>query len=178
MVRPYRAGKDGDAMTLSAQWRIRSVLPDDVEYVIKTWAREAHEASPRRRDTVKHGTHPAEPGRLFFPKFQSEVILPLFKKAEARIVCPASDISVIASFAVGRLVADTFACYFAYTRAEFRRLGLARAALADMGYADGSDIACAAWSSTMSRFSSPFVVYDHLLLGKTLASEWVRMGVA
>lgn len=163
---------------LSAQWRIRNVLPDDVEYVIKTWAREAHAAQPTRRDSEKHGTHPAEPGRLFYPKFQAEVILPLFKKAEARIVCPASDITVIASFAVGRKVDDTFACFFAYTRHEFRRLGLARAALADMGYEDGQDIACAAWSSTLSRFSSPLVIYDSLLLGKTLASEWIRMGVA
>ena len=124
---------------------------------MKTWGREAKHCN------MFHGM----PDRLFYNEFQ-KIMLALVQKQQARVICDASEPDVIMGFVVGQWYpdADTFVAHFAYVRPAFRRLGMLRAALADMGYREGSEIVCTLWNSYIQRFKLDCMIYNPLVIWK------------
>lgn len=153
---------------IPTEFKVRRPLPDDVEYMIKTWGREIAHAQPRKLFRDKKSTFQASafPQRLFYDEYQREVILPLTRKAQARVVCPVSDPEMIACFVVGESFPEvkTFVAHFAFTRPAFRRLGLCRAACEDIGYAEGHEIVATAWTRFLNRFDRADLIYNWLTL--------------
>jgi hypothetical protein len=146
---------------LPTEFKIREPLPDDVEYLLKTWSREIEQTQPRYADG-----HSAFPQRLFYDEYQTKVIAPLMRKAHARVVVPTSDVTYIAAFVVANVFpsASTAIVHFAYTRPPFRRLGLATAALEDMGYREGHEIIATHWTNYLRRFKRPDLIFNDLVL--------------
>lgn len=169
---------------MNPEFRIRKPVADDVEYILKTWLREAHVAQPQRlqeRARALAGNEHASvewtaawPGRLFFPDYQAEVIVPCMQRNDARIICPTADVNIIESVVLGRYAppvdpdgAGCMVVHFAFTRPAFRRLGLARAALQDMGWREGQDELVASWwSKYLNRFTRRDLLLNPLTLWK------------
>lgn len=138
---------------------IRKPVADDVEFIMKTWMREVQGCQPRR--LARDGAWiPAWPDRLFYRDYQHEVLLPLFARSEARVICPRADANIIECVVVGKYSAPPspegqgcMVVHFAYTKPPVRRFGLCRAALQDLGWREGQDeIVATEWSKYMSRF--------------------------
>jgi hypothetical protein len=144
-----------------SSFKVRGVLPDDVEFILKTWTREIERTKPRRADGSS-----AFPKRLFFDQYQRDVIVPLMTKAYGRVVVPVDDVSLIACFVVGNVIpeARTSVVHFAYTRPPFRRLGLAKAALEDLDHVDGYELVATHWTRYLNRFERADLVYNDLVL--------------
>ncbi len=138
-------------------YRIRYAVPSDVEFLLKTWGREMKES----------GMFKGMPGRLFFNEFQA-VMLALTQKQQCRVICDAKEPDVIYGFVVGswQPQADTFLAHFAYVRPAFRRLGMCRAAMLDMGYREGAEIVASAWNSYVARFKLDCLIYNPFLIWK------------
>jgi hypothetical protein len=156
---------------LPQEFYVRRVLPDDVEYIMKTWGREVYAWQPYKIGVNKLRMN-ATPARLFYKDYQETVMIPLFRKAEGRVVCPRRDPSVIASFLVGEAYPEYHSAivHFAYTRVEYRRAGLARAALCDLGYTPGDEVIATEWSRTLHHFSNPELIFHRGALLRALVT--------
>jgi hypothetical protein len=139
---------------MSQLFTIRKPVPSDVEYMLKTWLREMRKAYPR-----------SYPDRLYYNDFQ-QIIMQLVAKADARVICSASDPNYICGFVVGSCVAeaDTMVVHFAYMRSPFRRAGLVTQALQDMGLVKGYEIVATHWSPYMDRFRINELIYNPTVL--------------
>lgn len=144
-------------------FKIRPVLPDDVEYVLKTWCREIEQTKPRFANGMA-----ACPKRLFFDEYQEKVVVPLTRKAQARVITTVADLTYIAGFVVANPLPEcnTTIVHFAYTRPPFRRLGLATAALEDIGYVKGHEIVATHWTKYLNRFTRPDLILNEYVLYK------------
>lgn len=127
---------------MNNEFTIRRPVPSDVEFMLKTWLREMRKSYPR-----------AYPDRLYYNDFQGSV-LALTRKADARVICTTNDPNYIVGFVVGNTYGDvdTTVLHFAYIRPPFRRLGLASAALADLGHKPGREIVATHWHPYLDKF--------------------------
>lgn len=152
---------------MNTEFRVRRPVADDTEFLIKTWSREAYASQPWR-DAPEGGGRKvsAFPARLFYDTYQREVIVPLFAKADARVVCPAQDASLIESFVVAKVFPEhrTTVVHFAYTRNAFRRLGLVKAALEDMGWSSDHEVVATMWSATLRKCTRQELIYNPFAL--------------
>ncbi len=137
-------------------YKIRRPVPSDVEFMLKTWLREMRKSYPR-----------SFPDRLYYNEFQ-KVILALTRKADARVICSATDANFIAGFVVGNVYAPqkTAVVHFAYIRPPFRRTGMVTNSLIDMGYEPGFEIVATHWSPYMDRFRIDSLIYNPFTLYK------------
>ena len=136
---------------------IRKPVPSDVEYLLKTWGREHRRALPR-----------ALPDRLFYHEFQ-KIMYSLVSRSDARVICAAEDPNYILGFVIGTVHPDakTAVVHFAYVRSPFRRAGMVREALRDMGWEPGFEIVASHWSDYVARFDlkalnlvyNPYILY-------------------
>ncbi len=120
---------------------IRQAVPSDHAYILKTWMRE-----------MRRSVSNAYPDRHFYNDWQKK-ILALTRKAGCRVICTANDPSYIVGFIVGNVYDeyDTAVIWFAFVRPPFRRLGLAAAALSDLGHKPGHEIVAPDWTSFAER---------------------------
>ncbi len=147
---------------MHSDFKVRGVLPDDVEYLLKTWGREVEASKPH----YPNGK-PAMPKRLFFDEYQL-VMQALIRSTHARVVVPATDSSFIAAFVIANVYPDatTALVHFAYTRPPFRRLGLCTAALQDLGYEPGFELVATHWTKYMNRIMRDDLIFnDYALYG-------------
>ncbi len=130
-------------MTTPNSFKIRQAVPSDHGLILKTWMREMREATPK-----------AYPDRHFYNDWQKK-ILALTRKAGARVICTANDPSYICGFVVAVVYPDieTTVVWFCHMRGPFRRLGLMKAALEDMGHQEGYEIVAPDWHPYLDRFN-------------------------
>ena len=133
---------------------IRTPLASDVKYIIKTWLRKMHAEQPL-----------AFPNQQFYNDFQ-KVILALMQTSEARLAASPSDSNHILAFAIGRHFPDlkVLHLHFAYTRAEFRRMGLQWDLIRDLGWRPGDEIVATHWSRNLRDSMAEKVTYNYLTL--------------
>lgn len=136
------------------EFTIRRPVGTDVEFIIKTWAREM-----RRSYTRKF------PDRLYYNEFQ-KIILSLTSKAQARVICLADDANYIAGFVVAEVFpeARTTVVHFAYVRPPMRRLGLASEALRGLGHVDGFELVATFWHPYLERFDRRDLIHNPFAL--------------
>lgn len=168
---------------MNAQFKLRAPVSGDVEYILKTWSREAHAAEPRKRQQVseaspeaRRGRAEAEewtsawPQRLFYRDYAAEVIVPLMQRSTARVVCPEADANIIECVFVAQYCPPAspeqpgqLVTHFAFTRPAFRRMGFARACAQDLGWREGQDELVASWwSPYLSRFTRRDLLLNRL----------------
>jgi len=138
----------------SPEFTIRKPVASDVEFIIKTWAREMRRAYTRKF-----------PDRLFYNEFQ-KIILSLTSKAQARVICLSDDANYIVGFVVGEhfAAAKTLVVHFAYIRPPMRRLGLGAEACASLGYQPGDEIVATFWHPYLDRFERKDLIHNPFVL--------------
>lgn len=142
--------------------RIRGGWPEDVEYVIKSWLRDYKRTLPRNT-----------PGRTYYPA-QQQVIGVLASTSTIKVACDANDMNMIYGFAVGQAHPElkTLVVHYVYIRDTWRRLGIAKALIKELGYQDGWEIVATHWTNYLERLATmgpqrvkyPFLVYHQYLL--------------
>lgn len=128
---------------IDPSFTIRQALPSDMEFLLKTTMRELRAFEPR-----------SMPDRIWYQEMQG-VVFALTRKCHARVVCDAASPDTICGFVFGEVYpeAKTTVVHFAYMRPAFRRLGLMRAALEDLGWKRGHEIVATHWSAYLDRFN-------------------------
>lgn len=123
--------------------RIRDPHPDDINYIIKCWAREFRYYFPKHL-----------PDRLYYQE-QQKVIGQLASKSILKVACAPDNLSAIYGFAVGKVQpeASTLLLHYVYTRAEWRRLGIAKALVHALGYTEGMEVVATHWSNQLSKIT-------------------------
>jgi hypothetical protein len=93
------------------------------------------------------------PREEFYEDFQEKVILPLMKISEARLASSPGDLDHVAAFMIGRYFPSmsVLHLHFAYTRLEFRRLGLQRELMRGLGWKDGDKIIATHWTKDLHQ---------------------------
>ncbi len=144
------------------EFKVRGPLPDDDGYILKTMGRDIESSNHRYPD----GT-PCMPKRLFFKEFEI-VAKHLMRVSPARVVVPVSDASFIAAFVIAQCepANKIIIVHYAQTRPPFRRLGLVKAALEDLGYEPGFEIIATHWTKFMNRVQrNDLILNERLLYG-------------
>lgn len=149
----------GAILVINGSFKIREPLPDDIEFILKTWSREIEKTKPRFADGSS-----CCPKRIFFNQYQKRVIVPLMSKCTARVIVPTSDPSYICGFVVGRYMpATAMVIHFAYVRPPFRRMGLCSESLRDMGWVS-EEIVATHWTRYLNRFQIPGLILNEYLI--------------
>ncbi len=131
----------------------REAVPEDLNFIRKNWLKIGY-------DWIKR-SHLVRPRAKYYYESRDKWLARLFEFCPVVVACDKQDTGFIYGFVAGWAYDDGGGiCHFVYVRPEFRKRGLAKKLLAQMGYTWGAPLIATTWSHFIRPALPAFVELD------------------